>query len=68
MARVLYKNVKGKTERDKALATLRKAGLRPAFTDAGALSKARKGVDVYAVARTKRVPGFKSKKEKMSYV
>ena len=68
MVRILYKNVKGKEEKKEALAKLRKAGLNPAFTDAGTFSNARKGIDVYAMARTKKVFGFKSKKEKMSYI
>lgn len=68
MARVLYLNVKNARDRKLALMRLKKAGLNGAYTDAGAFSKAKRGTDVYAVARKKRLSGFRVKKTKMAYI
>ena len=68
MVRILYKNVKSKAELNKAMAKLKKHGLNPGYTDAGAFSRSKKGKDVYAPARKKKVSGFRAKKEKMSYI
>jgi len=66
--RILYKNVPNKKAVNAAMAQLRKNGLNPGFTDAGEFSNARKGFDVYAVARKQSLAGFKAKKVQLSYL
>ena len=64
MARILYKNVRTRLGRTTAMRSLRKNKLTPYFTD----GRTKGTTKVYAVARTKKVKGFRAKNEKMSYV
>jgi len=62
--RILYKNTKTVSGRNKAMSGLKKAGLNPAYTNGF-----RKGTtQVYAQANKKTLKGFKVKRQKMSYI
>jgi len=66
--RYLYRNVKNMAEAKRAMMILRKAGLKPYVTDAGIFSRSRKGLDVYAASRKKRVMGFKIANQRSVYI